>query len=88
MSQGITISGSKFPECTTAQLESLDPAAAQAACGNTASKKKNALIATGTATAQIGTTARPFLAAAGSRTIRMWLSSRIATATTLRWPRP
>ena len=56
VSQGITISGSKFPECTTAQLENLDPAAAQAACGNTASKKKNALIATGTATAQIGST--------------------------------
>jgi hypothetical protein len=56
VSQGITVDGSKFPECTTAQLEGLEPAAAQAACGNTAPKKSNALIATGDATAQIGTT--------------------------------
>jgi hypothetical protein len=56
LSQGITVDGSKFPECTQAQLEGLEPAAAQAACGNTAPKKKNALIATGDATAQIGTT--------------------------------
>jgi hypothetical protein len=56
LSKDITVDGSPFPECTTAQLEGLEPAAAQAACGNTAPKSKNALLATGDATAQIGTT--------------------------------
>jgi hypothetical protein len=56
LSQGITVDGSKFPECTQAQLEGTDPAAAQAACGNTAPKKNNALIATGDAKAQVGNT--------------------------------
>jgi len=56
LSQGITVDGSKFPECTQAQLENAEPAAAQAACGNTAPKKKNALIATGDAKAQVGST--------------------------------
>jgi hypothetical protein len=56
ISQGITVDGSKFPQCTTAQLEGAEPAAAQAACGNTAPKKKNALIATGDAKAQVGST--------------------------------
>lgn len=56
LSQGITVDGSKFPQCTTAQLEGAEPAAAQAACGNTAPKKKNALIATGDAKAQVGST--------------------------------
>jgi hypothetical protein len=56
VSQGITISGGAFPECTQAQLEGLEPAAAQSACGNTAPKKNNALIATGDAKAQVGTT--------------------------------
>ena len=59
LSQGITVDGSKFPQCTTAQLEGLDPAAAQAACGNTAPKSKNALLATGDATAQVGSTVLP-----------------------------
>jgi hypothetical protein len=54
LSQGITVDGSRFPECTQAQLEGLEPAAAQAACGNTAPKKNNALIGTGDAKAQVG----------------------------------
>jgi hypothetical protein len=54
LSQGITVNGGPFPECTQAQLENAEPAAAQAACGNTAPKKKNALIATGDAKAQVG----------------------------------
>ena len=53
LSQGITVNGSKFPECTQAQLENAEPAAAQAACGNAAPKKKNALIATGDAKATV-----------------------------------
>ncbi|HYU60988.1 MAG TPA: hypothetical protein VEK39_09520 [Solirubrobacterales bacterium] len=56
LSQGVTVDGSKFPTCTQAQLENAEPAAAQAACGNTAPKTKNALIATGDAKAQVGTT--------------------------------
>jgi hypothetical protein len=56
LSQGVTISGAKFPECTQAELEGLDPAAAQAACGNTAPKSDNALIGTGDGQATVLTT--------------------------------
>jgi hypothetical protein len=55
LSQGLTVSGAKFPECTQGEIEGLDPAAAQAACGNTAPKSENALIATGDAKATLNT---------------------------------
>ena len=54
LSTGITLDYSKFPVCTTS-LEGLTAADAQAACGNTAPKDKNALIGTAAATVQIGT---------------------------------
>lgn len=53
LSNGITFDGSKFPQCSDS-LESLTADQAQATCGNTAAKKKNALIGTAAATVQIG----------------------------------
>lgn len=53
LDQNITYDGSKFPVCTDS-LENLPAADAQALCGNTAPKEKNALIGTASATVQIG----------------------------------
>jgi len=59
LSQGITVEGSKFPTCDPAVLEGVPPTgpgSAQSLCGNEAPKSQNALIATGDAKAQVGST--------------------------------
>ena len=56
LSSGIKVNSSFVPDCTAAQLEGLDPATALANCGPEAGKSKNALVATGDATAIVGTT--------------------------------
>jgi hypothetical protein len=56
LDSGIKVNSKFVPDCTTAQLEGLDPAAAQANCGPQAGKKKNALVATGDAIADVGGT--------------------------------
>ena len=53
LDQNITYDASKFPVCTDS-LENLPADQAQALCGNTAPKSKNALIGTAAATVQIG----------------------------------
>jgi hypothetical protein len=58
LSSGITVNTGFVPDCTPAQLEGLEPAGALAACGPQAGKKRNALIATGNATAVIGSGAQ------------------------------
>jgi hypothetical protein len=63
-SSGITIDSGFVPDCPPAALEGLDPNAALAACGPAAGKKKNALIATGDATAVIGSGAQAVTLAA------------------------
>lgn len=55
LSKGLTVDGSKFPECTQS-LENFTTDQAQAACGNTAPKSKNALVGTAAASVQIGST--------------------------------
>jgi hypothetical protein len=54
LDQNITYDPSKFPVCTDS-LENQTAEQAQALCGNTAPKNKNALIGTAAATVQIGT---------------------------------
>jgi len=57
LSKGLTFGGSQFPTCSAASLEGVPPTgpgSAQSLCGNEAPKSKNALIATGTAKAQVG----------------------------------
>jgi hypothetical protein len=53
LSSGLAVNQGPFPVCTTS-LEGLTADQAQAACGNTAAKKKNALIGTASASVQIG----------------------------------
>jgi hypothetical protein len=55
LDQNVTYDASKFPVCTDlAALEGATAEQAQALCGNTAPKNKNALIGTADATVQIG----------------------------------
>ena len=54
LSSGMAVNQGLFPTCTTS-LENLTADQAQAACGNTAPKKQNALIGTASASVQIGT---------------------------------
>ena len=53
LSSGITINPGPFPKCTTS-LEGFTADQAQAACGSSAPKSKNALVGTAAATVQIG----------------------------------
>ena len=54
LSSGILFNQQLFPVCTTS-LEGLTAEQAQAACGNTAPKKQNALVGSASASVQIGT---------------------------------
>jgi hypothetical protein len=54
ISEGVTVDTGFVPDCQPSQLEGLEPTAAQAACGPPAGKSKNALIASGTAKAVVG----------------------------------
>ena len=58
LSAGITVDTGFVPDCQPSQLEGLEPNAALAACGPQAGKKKNALVANGSAKAVIGSGAQ------------------------------
>ena len=58
LSAGLTVDSEFVPDCQPSSLEGLEPNAALAACGPAAGKKKNALIATGSAKAVVGSGAQ------------------------------